>query len=37
MVIMTHTATAGDFEKARIELARLDYVANSPVHYPIGE
>jgi homoserine dehydrogenase len=37
MVIMTHTATAGDFEKARVELAHLDYVANSPVHYPIGE
>ena len=37
MVIMTHTATAGDFEKACVELARLDYVANNPVHYPVGE
>lgn len=37
MVIMTHTATAGDFERACVELARLDYVANTPVHYPVGE
>ena len=37
MVIMTHTATSGDFEKACLELGRLDYVAKAPVCYPIGE